>query len=43
MAAPQTGSRHSVPEGLEIRGPVAGRFAEILTPATLTFVASLAL
>jgi malate synthase len=28
-------------EGIDIRGPVAGRFAEILTPAALVFVAGL--
>ncbi|MDF2628978.1 MAG: malate synthase [Symbiobacteriaceae bacterium] len=28
-------------EGIDIRGPVAGRFAEILTPAALAFVAGL--
>ncbi|HWI64573.1 MAG TPA: malate synthase A, partial [Symbiobacteriaceae bacterium] len=28
-------------EGIDVRGPVAGRFAEVLTPAALAFVAGL--
>lgn len=28
-------------EGIDIRGPIAGRFAEVLTPAALVFVAGL--
>ncbi len=35
------GGRRLVTEGVEVRGPVVGRFAEILTPDALAFVALL--